>query len=173
MANFMKKHTFSVRKREATSIARAMAFHKPCVERFLDTLMEQREIYKFPASSIYNADVSQTLEVDNQLIKPAEESKLMANANSDAPKKHLSNTKHIHQRNLRTKGSTEGRTGHFKQQRRETCEAKKGVKKLELCSGRPKSIRSSPNSPVASTLRGSVIRFPACEEEYSDPPTEN
>ena len=57
----------------------------------------------------------------------------------------------------------------LKKQRKE---AKKGVKKLKLSSCRPKSIKSRPNSPVASTSKGDVIRCPACEEEYCDPPTE-
>ncbi|GFS73306.1 uncharacterized protein TNCV_4711871 [Trichonephila clavipes] len=56
--------------------------------------------------------------------------------------------------------------------RREAREAKKGVKKLKLSSCRPKSIKSRPNSVVASTSKDCVIRCPACEEEYYDPPTE-
>ncbi len=60
----------------------------------------------------------------------------------------------------------------FKKQRKEICEAKKGVKKLKLSSCRPKSIKSRPNSPVASTSKDGVTRCPACEEEYCDPPTE-
>ncbi|GFV09504.1 hypothetical protein TNCV_3159011 [Trichonephila clavipes] len=35
-----------------------------------------------------------------------------------------------------------------------------------------KSIKSKPNSPVASTSKDGVIRCPTCEEEYCDPPTE-
>ncbi|GFU67950.1 uncharacterized protein TNCV_1364941 [Trichonephila clavipes] len=37
---------------------------------------------------------------------------------------------------------------------------------------KPMSIKSRPNSPVASTSKDSVIRCPVCEEEYCDPPTE-
>ncbi|GFX34818.1 uncharacterized protein TNCV_2327581 [Trichonephila clavipes] len=33
------------------------------------------------------------------------------------------------------------------------------------------SIKSRPNSPVASTSKDGVIRCPACEEEYCHPPT--
>ncbi|GFW81297.1 hypothetical protein TNCV_376451 [Trichonephila clavipes] len=36
----------------------------------------------------------------------------------------------------------------------------------------PKSIKSGPNSPVASTSKDGVIRCAACEEEYCDPPAE-
>ncbi|GFV54742.1 uncharacterized protein TNCV_3844611 [Trichonephila clavipes] len=60
----------------------------------------------------------------------------------------------------------------LKKQSRETREAKKGVKKLKLSSCRPKSIKSRPNSPVASSSKDGVKRCPACEEEYCDPPTE-
>ena len=67
LANFMKKHRFSVRKPEATSIARAMGFNKPSVDRFFNILREQREKYKFPASSIYNADESGLSTVPNNL----------------------------------------------------------------------------------------------------------
>ncbi|GFX82230.1 uncharacterized protein TNCV_33381 [Trichonephila clavipes] len=35
-----------------------------------------------------------------------------------------------------------------------------------------KSIKSRPNSPVALTSKDGVIRCPACEEEYCNPPTE-
>ncbi|GFY24699.1 hypothetical protein TNCV_1017451 [Trichonephila clavipes] len=56
--------------------------------------------------------------------------------------------------------------------RREARESEKGVKILKLSSGWPKSIKSRPNSPVASTSKEDVIRCPACEEEYCDPPTE-
>ncbi|GFT63657.1 uncharacterized protein TNCV_870901 [Trichonephila clavipes] len=38
--------------------------------------------------------------------------------------------------------------------------------------GKPKSIKSRPNSPVASTSKDGVIRCPAFEEEYCDLPTE-
>ncbi|GFX57885.1 uncharacterized protein TNCV_3068521 [Trichonephila clavipes] len=43
---------------------------------------------------------------------------------------------------------------------------------LRLSSCRPKSIKSRPNSPVASTSKDGVIKCPACEEEYCDPTTE-
>ncbi|GFY05959.1 hypothetical protein TNCV_3862641 [Trichonephila clavipes] len=36
---------------------------------------------------------------------------------------------------------------------------------------KPKSIKSRPNSPVASISKDGVIRCPACEEGYCDPPT--
>ncbi|GFY32128.1 uncharacterized protein TNCV_2622651 [Trichonephila clavipes] len=35
------------------------------------------------------------------------------------------------------------------------------------------SLKSGPNSPVASTSKDGVIRCPACEEEYCDPPTQD
>ncbi|GFT10645.1 hypothetical protein TNCV_1943701 [Trichonephila clavipes] len=35
-----------------------------------------------------------------------------------------------------------------------------------------KSIKSRSNSPITSTSKDGVIRDPACEEEYCDPPTE-
>ncbi|GFX35301.1 uncharacterized protein TNCV_101081 [Trichonephila clavipes] len=60
----------------------------------------------------------------------------------------------------------------LRKQRREACETKKGVKKLKLSSCRPKSIKSRPNSPVASNSKDGVLRCPACEEEYCNPPTE-
>lgn len=67
LANFMKKHKFSVRKPEATSIARAMGFNKPSVDRFFNIVRELREKYKFPASSIFNADESGLSTVPNKL----------------------------------------------------------------------------------------------------------
>ncbi|GFV16167.1 uncharacterized protein TNCV_3379311 [Trichonephila clavipes] len=36
----------------------------------------------------------------------------------------------------------------------------------------PKSIKSRPNNPVASTSKDVVRRCSACEQEYCDPPTE-
>ncbi|GFX11385.1 uncharacterized protein TNCV_2804461 [Trichonephila clavipes] len=78
--------------------------------------------------------------------------------------------KHTLLKNVRTKGKSEGRTRNLKKtENRSSCEAKKGIKKLKLSSCRPKSIKSWPNSPVASTSKDGVIR---CEEEYCDPPTE-
>lgn len=67
LANFMKKQKLSVRKPEPTSIARAMGFNKPSVDRFYNILREQREKYKFPTSSIYNADESGLSTVPNKL----------------------------------------------------------------------------------------------------------
>ncbi|GFU85332.1 uncharacterized protein TNCV_2386371 [Trichonephila clavipes] len=37
---------------------------------------------------------------------------------------------------------------------------------------RKKEKARNPNSPVASTSKGGVIRYLACEEEYCNPPTE-
>ncbi|GFW53225.1 uncharacterized protein TNCV_3294721 [Trichonephila clavipes] len=37
---------------------------------------------------------------------------------------------------------------------------------------KPKSIKSRPNSPVASTSKDGVVRCPVCEEEFCDPITE-
>ncbi|GFW52154.1 uncharacterized protein TNCV_2426011 [Trichonephila clavipes] len=109
-----------------------------------------------------------TLVVENQQISHPEEPELMVNAEFDAPKKP-----HTHQRNVRTKGKAEGRTENtVRKQKREVCEAKKGVKKLKLNSCRPKSIKSRPNSPVASISKDGVIKCTACEEEYCDPPAE-
>ncbi|GFW92508.1 hypothetical protein TNCV_518251 [Trichonephila clavipes] len=39
-------------------------------------------------------------------------------------------------------------------------------------SGWKASMKSKPNSPVASSSKDGVKRCPACEEEYCDPPTE-
>ncbi|GFT08538.1 uncharacterized protein TNCV_5024371 [Trichonephila clavipes] len=91
-----------------------------------------------------NSANPQTLVVENQLINPPEEPEHMANADYDALKKP----------------------------RRGARESKKEVKKLKLSSCKPMSIKSRPNSPVASTSKDGVIRCPACEEEYCDPPTE-
>ncbi|GFV18009.1 hypothetical protein TNCV_168141 [Trichonephila clavipes] len=60
----------------------------------------------------------------------------------------------------------------LKTQRRKALEAKKGVKKLKPSFCRPKSIKSRPISPVASTSKDGVIRCPACAEEYYDLTTE-
>ena len=43
LANFKMKLKFSVRKPEATSIARAIGFNKPSLNRFFKILREQRE----------------------------------------------------------------------------------------------------------------------------------
>ncbi|GFX76824.1 uncharacterized protein TNCV_1952651 [Trichonephila clavipes] len=60
----------------------------------------------------------------------------------------------------------------LKKQRKEAREAKNGVRKLKLSSCKPKSKKSRANSPLESNSKDGVIRCPACEEEYCDPPTE-
>ncbi|GFU90025.1 uncharacterized protein TNCV_2439121 [Trichonephila clavipes] len=148
-----------------------------------------------------NSANSQTLVVENQHINSPKETELMANADYDAPKKPASVVffyfkplpkatqcekkrkrkkselkhcyKHTHQRNVRIKRKAEGEKQEtLKKQRREAHESKKGVKKLKLSSCRPKSLKSKPNSPVASTSKDVVIRCPTCEDEYCDPTTE-
>lgn len=69
LASFIKKFKFSIRKPEATSIARAMGFNKPSVDKFFFILKDMREKHKFPASSIYNADESGLSTVPNKLPK--------------------------------------------------------------------------------------------------------
>lgn len=67
LSSFMTKHQFSIRKPEATSIARAMGFNKPSVDMFFSIIKELRDKHKFPASSIYNADESGLSTVPNKL----------------------------------------------------------------------------------------------------------
>ncbi|XP_046662227.1 uncharacterized protein LOC124370172 [Homalodisca vitripennis] len=69
LATFMKKHNFSMRKPEATSVARAMGFNKPSVDKFFSILKEVREKHNFPAANIYNADESGLSTVPNKLPK--------------------------------------------------------------------------------------------------------
>ncbi|PRD22346.1 UNVERIFIED_CONTAM: hypothetical protein NCL1_49330 [Trichonephila clavipes] len=118
--------------------------------------------------------------VENHHIDPTEEPELIANTFSDAPKKPVSvyyfkplakatqcekKSKKVSSsiltstpiKNVKTKGKSEGIAENFK--------------KTEKRSS-PKSIKSWPNSPVASVSKDGVIRCPACEEEYCDPPTE-
>ncbi|GFS70564.1 uncharacterized protein TNCV_1490281 [Trichonephila clavipes] len=143
-----------------------------------------------------NSANPQILVVENQHINPPEELVLMANTESYAPKKPvrvlyfkplpkltqcekkrkskkvsssiLTSTpiKEILEKREKQKEEQE----ILRKQGREAREAKKGVKELILSSCRPKSIKSRPNSPVASISKGGVIRWPACEEEYCDPP---
>lgn len=55
--SFSKKYPDIVlRTPESTSIARAVGFNKPQVNRFFDQLNHLQEKYKFPPSRIYNAD---------------------------------------------------------------------------------------------------------------------
>ncbi|GFS49575.1 hypothetical protein TNCV_821231 [Trichonephila clavipes] len=48
-------------------------------------------------------------------------------------------------------------------------EAKK-FKKLKLSSCWHMSVKPRPKCPAASTSNDGIIRYPACEEEYCDPP---
>ncbi|GFX13446.1 uncharacterized protein TNCV_2192001 [Trichonephila clavipes] len=56
--------------------------------------------------------------------------------------------------------------------RKQRREAREGSKRLKLSSCMSKSIKSRPNSPVASTSMDGIIKILVCEEEYCDPPTE-
>ncbi|XP_046666569.1 uncharacterized protein LOC124358315 [Homalodisca vitripennis] len=70
LATFMKKHNFSMRKPEATSVARAMGFNKPSVDKFFFSILKEvREKHNFPAANIYNADESGLSTVPNKLPK--------------------------------------------------------------------------------------------------------
>lgn len=69
LASFMKANDFAVRKPEATSVARAMGFNKPSVDKFFSILKEVREKHNFCASNIYNADESGLSSVPNKLPK--------------------------------------------------------------------------------------------------------
>ena len=61
---FLKKYPdIALRTPESTSIARAVGFNKPQVDRFYD-LLERKE-KKFPASRIYNADETGVSTVHN------------------------------------------------------------------------------------------------------------
>ncbi|GFT21323.1 uncharacterized protein TNCV_3816101 [Trichonephila clavipes] len=87
----------------------------------------------------------QALVVENQHINLPEESELMGNADYDALKKRVSVVFSNH------------------------CLKQHNVIKKENAK---KSIKYRPKSPVASTSKDGVIKWPACEEEYCDPPTE-
>ncbi|GFU78208.1 DDE-1 domain-containing protein [Trichonephila clavipes] len=91
-----------------------------------------------------NSANPQTLAVENQHKNPSEEPELIANADSDAPKS--TPLKEM----LEQKGKAEGRTGNFKKNRQEK------LAKQSNC----------------INFKDGVIRCPACEEEYFNPPTE-
>jgi len=69
MCNFMSKYNFSVRKPEATSIGRLMAFNKTNVGAFFDKLKEIKLEKHFSASQIFNVDESGISSVPTKLPK--------------------------------------------------------------------------------------------------------
>lgn len=69
MHNFMLKYNFSVRKPEATSIGRLMAFNKINVGAFFDKLKEIKLENNFNASKIFNVDESGISSVPTKLPK--------------------------------------------------------------------------------------------------------
>ncbi|GFS80810.1 DDE-1 domain-containing protein [Trichonephila clavipes] len=147
-----------------------------------------------------NSANPQTLAVETQHITPSppEEPEITVNAGSNAPRSLLVlfiSNHCLKQHNVRKKRKSKKVSSSIltntpikeileetekqkeeretlRKQRREVRETKKGAKKLKLSSCRPKSIKFRPKSPVASTTKDCVIRCPACEEEYCDPPTE-
>jgi hypothetical protein len=57
MSNFMRRHpSLSLRKPEATSLARASGFNKTVVEKFYNLLREVMRVHNFRADRIYNVD---------------------------------------------------------------------------------------------------------------------
>ncbi|XP_046397706.1 MFS-type transporter clz9-like [Ischnura elegans] len=56
IANYLKNCKLSLRKPEATSVARLMAFNRVNVGKFFETLKELRLNYLFKAQNIYNID---------------------------------------------------------------------------------------------------------------------
>lgn len=69
MLNFMSKYNFSVRKPEATSVGRLMAFTKFNVDLFFNTLKEIRLVKNFSPSQIYNIDETGISSVPTKLPK--------------------------------------------------------------------------------------------------------
>lgn len=69
MHNFMSKYNFSVRKPEATSIGRLIAFNKINVGAFFDKLKEIKLDKNFNASQIFNVDESGISSVPTKLPK--------------------------------------------------------------------------------------------------------
>ncbi|GFU91604.1 uncharacterized protein TNCV_2543681 [Trichonephila clavipes] len=153
---------------------------------FAGDILELNGIYEhdFAASKATDHDVvgdeiennsanTQTLVVENQHINLPEEPEHMANADYDALKKRLLVFFFISNHCLKQHNGKEQKEEQetLRKQRREARETKKGVKKFKLSSCRPRSIKPKPKSPVASTSKDGVIKYPTCEEEYCDPPT--
>lgn len=69
MYNFMSKYNFSIRKPEATSVGRLMAFNKVNVDLFFNKLKEIRLVKNYSACQIYNIDESGISSVPTKLPK--------------------------------------------------------------------------------------------------------
>lgn len=58
LGKFMKTHDITLRKPEATSIARAVGFNKPSVDKFYGLLKSELQNFPYQAKNIWNVDES-------------------------------------------------------------------------------------------------------------------